>query len=454
MEYPGAHFTRLYRHLLLGLFIAAFLVVTPAVLISTAGYRYDWRAGLLKETGSLSIDGEPEELTVYLNNLKLKGGLPVRLKSLTPRSYSVRLSAPGYYDWQKEVNIKSRQTVYLKDIRLIKKAAPVRLVGGMITTLSLSPSGRYLLYTSVRPGRADTRLRDLKRGRDLALPELPPTPNVVRWAKKNSWLAVGSGPLPAPQIFLIDPARAALVAITAPSREPIEDFQWTDQAEPELYYQTPSALWSYLPASRKSVLVTAKTFDRWYLDGAVLWTLEFSTSTGRLRVVKDALGFAQDFPLTPSDYPAAEPLASASNTPDWFAAHGDTAIVKLAKSGRIKIIGPEKTFTVTADHWLQSAATGWWFLWHPHEVTVYAAGHEPELLQRSGDSLQDIILLDDYNTVALQGAKDTTVLFPYYLVSHPFLTGSFTALAADTANRTLYAAGTIKDQAGLWQLDY
>lgn len=454
MEYPGTHFTRSYRHLLLGLFIAAFGLIAPLVLFSTAGYRYNWQQGLLKETGSLSIDGKPENATVYLNNLKLTGGLPLRLKSLTPRPYTVRLAAPGFYDWQTEVKIKSKQTSYLKDISLIKKSEPRLVASGQIQTLSLSPAGRYLLYTRTRDKAAETRLYDIKREREVAIHNLPASPAVVRWAKKNSWLAISGAKLPSSQILLIDPNRALAFTVTPPANELIDQFQWTDQAEPELYYSTRNALWSYLPLSRKSVLATAKTFTHWRLDGATLWTLELSTSTGRVRIVKDALGFAEAIAQLDPTEVKSETSPAIFSAPELLGAAGDTAAIKFPNQRQIQIISPGKIFTVAAERWRLSAATGWWFFWHPHELTIYAPGNEPTLLQRSSATLKDVILLDDYHTVALQWEKDTTVFFPYYLVTHQFLSGSFTALAADTKTRTLFAAGVIKNQTGLWKLDY
>jgi hypothetical protein len=116
MEYPGSVFTRGWRVALLVFFIAAFFVATPLTLLYSIGYHFDWRSGFLKQAGGLSIDEitPKSDVRVYLNDVKLSGGLPIRLKNITPRTYLLRLTAPGYYDWEKQVEVRNKETYYVK----------------------------------------------------------------------------------------------------------------------------------------------------------------------------------------------------------------------------------------------------------------------------------------------------------------------------------------------------
>jgi hypothetical protein len=121
MEYPGTKFTRPIRLAMLILFIVAFFVISPLIILYTAGYRYDWQNGLLKETGSISIDIEPRNATASLNGIKLQKDLPIRFNNITPGKYNLHLTASGYMDWFKEIEVKNKQTNYIKEISLIKK---------------------------------------------------------------------------------------------------------------------------------------------------------------------------------------------------------------------------------------------------------------------------------------------------------------------------------------------
>jgi hypothetical protein len=93
MEYPGTKFTKPIRQFMFIFFISAFFIISPLLIMYTAGYRYDWHNGLLKETGSISIDIEPQESVAYLNNIKLQKTPPIRLNNITPATYNTRLSA-------------------------------------------------------------------------------------------------------------------------------------------------------------------------------------------------------------------------------------------------------------------------------------------------------------------------------------------------------------------------
>ena len=95
MEYPQTKFTHSARLLMLILFIIAFFVISPIIIMYTAGYRYDWRNGLLKETGAISVDVEPKNATVYLNGIKLQDKMPIRLNNIAPAKYSLRITAPA-----------------------------------------------------------------------------------------------------------------------------------------------------------------------------------------------------------------------------------------------------------------------------------------------------------------------------------------------------------------------
>ena len=121
MEYPGTKLTKPFRIFLLFFFIFLFCVLSPVIIMYTAGYRYDWQNGLLKETGAISIDIEPNDAVMLLNGVKITAKMPVRLNNIAPGKYNLRISADGYYDWVKDLEVKNKQTTYIKEIFLLKK---------------------------------------------------------------------------------------------------------------------------------------------------------------------------------------------------------------------------------------------------------------------------------------------------------------------------------------------
>jgi len=146
MEYPGSYFTRPWRIILLIFFIGFFLTLTPIILLYSVGYSYDWQNGLLKKTGGLSIDILPADTSVSLDGVKLNEKMPIRLKNITSRKYDLSLSSPNYYSWQKEIEVKDKETIYIKEISLLKQNSPEKISSDLPEILSLSPNGNYLAY--------------------------------------------------------------------------------------------------------------------------------------------------------------------------------------------------------------------------------------------------------------------------------------------------------------------
>lgn len=93
-------------------------------------------------------------------------------------------------------------------------------------------------------------------------------------------------------------------------------------------------------------------------------------------------------------------------------------------------------------------------MWTPWEITTYSHGEEPFLLNRSGEKLNKVVVLDEYNTLGLIWADRTTVLFPYYFVNHTLINQSITDADADRLNRILYFSAKVNDQDGLWKINY
>ena len=63
--------TRRIRRIIMGLLFLSFFVMSPLIILYTAGYRYDITQHKIKQKGVLSVDIKPTDATVYLNNIKI-----------------------------------------------------------------------------------------------------------------------------------------------------------------------------------------------------------------------------------------------------------------------------------------------------------------------------------------------------------------------------------------------
>jgi len=455
MDYPGSKMTLPVRQALLGLFIAAFFIISPLLILYTAGYRYDWQNGILRETGALNVDVLPRTATVFLENEKLSGKIPIRLKNIKPKKYVLRITAPGYYDWEKEVEVKNKQTVYIKEISLIKKTEPELILAGPIKQVFLSPDNKYLIYTTDN-GTTEIWMRDLNAQKNFLLAKETSGKEVnVSWSSSNSYIAIGTGQSPFNKIYILDAKKPEKqIELVKKVKLPVTKLMWKTSIEPELFFSTKSKLMSYLPVSDRQLTLAKNTFNDWYMDDGQLWTINWDNAKKNFLITRDALGFSSNFNyLSPEEVFGVEKFTHDSPIIILTAKNG-AILIKKAITAEVILVLHDKKYDFAGENFLISDYNDWWLIWTPWELTTYSAGEEPNLLNRSGEKLQKVIPLDEYNTLAMIWADKTTVLFPYYYVSHNLLDYSIISADADSENKIFYFTGNVGGRDGLWKLNY
>ncbi len=452
MEYPGSRLNKTIRLSILLTFIGLFLLLTPIILFYTVGYRYDWKNGLLKETGAISIEVSPATTTIYINNQKINDQSPVRLSTVSPNRYTVRLALPGYYDWTKEISVRNQQTVYLKDIHLLRQSEPVAMASGTLGTLSLSPDGESLLYTSTVGGMNRVILKNLTRNTDTIVTSVPATsPLTLAWSKRNNYFALIQGNAPRFSIRLASANRPEDLWTVTRTSTPATAWQWRDSLAPEFYYSTTSSLYSVLPSNRYQSVAMANRPANWQYAGGELWTMSFATSSREWVIRKDVLGFNRVFASLSEEYISG--ISPGSPSVQLAAVYDSTALIKAGQQLFI-IVTPEKKFMVRASNFYLSPHNNWLVLYSPFEVWTYLIGEEPTVLSRSGEHLNYVAAIDEFNTLALATNRGITALFPFYLVSNTLLNTATGELFVDERGRLLYGIDRSSPVQTLWRLRY
>lgn len=452
MEYPGSKITRPIRVTILISFIVIFFILSPIIILYTAGYRYDFQHGLLKETGSVSIDILPATAVVYLNDLKLKKKMPIRLNNLTPGKYRLKITAPGFFDWVKEIEVKNKQTVYIKEIIMLKKNEPRIILKKNIDVFGLSPDGRYILYSFINKKVTEVWIKDLGQQKDFLSLVFPRIKKIkITWAKKHDYAIVSDAEAPYENIFIIDPLNPEKeFELTKKINPPIKKIQWSNSAEPLLILSAEKKLMSISPVSGQSQIISREDYPDWRMEDDKLWTLVYSEDRKNIKIVKDTLGFT-------SEFGTVENTGSAdSQETVWqlLTAKDDNVLLKKKDRPEMLLLASEKKFSLNGEKFLISDYNNWWLIWTPWELWTYSSGEEPYLLNRSGEQLEEVLPLDQYNTLALIWLKKISSVFPYYLVSHDLLEFTAKNAAADTAKRIMYFKAEIDGQTGLWKLEY
>ncbi len=448
MEYPGSHLTKNWRRALLISCFILFFVLFPIIVMLAAGYRYDWRNGLLRETGSISIDIKPTDAKVFLNDIEIKGNIPIRLNNITPRKYVIRITALGYYDWQKEIEVKNKQTVYIKEISLLKNNEPKKIINRSGDSLTLSSDGRYLAYYSA----PNIWIYDHNTQVEKALLKwTKKDPPVLKWSKKQYYLSIAEKNNAT--LTIVDTEKQKEWPIISPDGKTINKYEWQETVEPELVFSTSKKIFVARPNTEKIIEMTDNKYLDWTIESGALWTLQTNTTTNQIKVIKDTLGFAADL-STNNVFPNnTNPTLS---TWSLHAAQGNTALLKKNNSSEMLIVSSNKYFNINGENSLISDFNSWWLIWTPWELISFSEGNEPVLLNRSGEQLQQVWPLDEYNTLALIWNDKATVLFPYYDVGHALIDKKINSSAVENKNKILYFSTNQpeKNGSGIWELEY
>ena len=449
MEYPGSTLKRPLRLAMLITFIAAFFIISPLVIIYSAGYRFDLKNGLLRETGSLSVDIRPESALVYLDGLKIDQKIPIRLNNITPHKYMLKLSLPGYYDWEKQIEINKNQTTYIKELVMLKKERPVLFSKNQAAVLSVSPSGKYL--AQIEPRRSgsylvisDTQTRTAS-GDGMLLPVAEP---IIQWSESGEFLSVSDKKNPPEYLYVISAAQPTKFnKLPGENDLKLKKFYWSRNTEPKLYYEAGGSLFSYLPRLQQSSRICSSTFQDWFMDDGSLWTLNYSSSSKKLSIYSDSLGFKNTFASINKS--SSEPSSTLRSLHLESGKKG-TVILSDSASEKYFIVRQDRYFKVGGTKMRYSKFGNWLLIWNPWELWTYSEGDDPYLLNRTGENLKNVIPLDEYNTLALVWEDGVTALYPYFYIQRQLISGKVEAVTADPTMRALYYS----DESGISRLSY
>lgn len=414
MEYPGTKLKKPFRRMILIFFLFLFFTISPMIVMYTAGYRYDIKNGLLKKTGAINIDINPTTSEVFINNKKINSRIPIRLNDLPSGKYTITIKNEGYFDWQKNVEVMSKETVYIKDVVLLKKNTPEIIQTGIVKDLILSPNGQYLIYSLEEENKKEIWQKNIKTEESFFVTSFKTIEKlVISFSPNESYYTISTEEIPYKRIMIINTQKPEknLDLITY-SKVPVIKYQWKDSFTPEIYYATDLQIMNFFPDNSQQNYITKNIFIDWFMEGSRLWVINKNTSTQKIEIINDVLGFATIF---------SSNLKAEGSSWQILKAQNNFVLLKKKNQAEMLIFEQNKKYSISGEKYLISKYNDWFIAWTSSEIWTRAKNKEPVLLNRSGMQLKQVLPLDKGNTLGLLWEENITVLFPYYLVSHELL---------------------------------
>jgi len=227
--------TKIKRKILFFLFIGAFLVITPYVILYASGYQIDWHRPfsplMVQKTGMTIIYSEPQGADIFLNGKKQKSpGIsllsdkntiktPAKIKNLLPGSYDLKVEMAGYWPWERRITVYPGQITHVLDINLFRKELPILVVK--------SSGDRAFPSPNLKKAIIGDELFDLK---NESSETIPTSSERTIWSADNSKVIIGG------QILdLKDKDRE--LRLEKLIGADINDIKWADNNSNELFYE-------------------------------------------------------------------------------------------------------------------------------------------------------------------------------------------------------------------------
>lgn len=133
-----------YRRLVYIFFVVVFLIVSPLVILYSQGYRYNVQKGLVQKTGILVARSKPSQVNVSIDGHDTGRQTPAKVEDILPGDYEVELTKDGYHSWRKKLTIRDNSTTFADDVILFKKNDPQPIIAAPIVDWLVSYDHIYV----------------------------------------------------------------------------------------------------------------------------------------------------------------------------------------------------------------------------------------------------------------------------------------------------------------------
>lgn len=441
MDYPGTKITRRIRIIIMCTLITSFFVISPIVLLYTAGYRYDWQKHVIQQTGVISIDIKPTDSQVFLNNIKIDEAIPIRLSNRASGVYGLKIQRAGYYDWTKEINVESKKTTYVKDITLFKQSLPIRILeeieSANIQNFYTSRTGKFLIISTKKDLVHELYLYNTETEKLSQIIREENDGNItVDWSPFGDYALIKTDKNTGSVIEIFNPDNPELSENYSFSNK-IQDYQWPDsQYSATIFISQNKTIWKLNNGNKENL--STVTSSIWYIDNQNnIWSL------GDKQLIKNN-NEIYNFPETEIDK-----IIYLGNS-QILIKKGDKIL-----SGHFDNTNLIVDYDININNLTPYPGNNGWLVWTPWELWSVQNNGNHELHTRSSEMIKNISPTASDDTILVLFETRLVGFNSRYFTIHELLKNTdIYNIGNNIKKRQIYFFGKVANITGIYQMDY
>ncbi|HUW71612.1 MAG TPA: hypothetical protein VMV66_00225 [Candidatus Humimicrobiaceae bacterium] len=144
-----------------------FFLTAPLIILYSQGYRFDLNPPVggikLTQTGGFGLKAEPKQVEIYIDGKLAKktdflfGSALV--ENLLPKRYKIEVKKEGYLTWEKNLEIKEKEVVEIKNIILFPENIDFVILNKGVEGFWFSPDEKKTIFLETEEGREDWALK-------------------------------------------------------------------------------------------------------------------------------------------------------------------------------------------------------------------------------------------------------------------------------------------------------
>ena len=163
--------TKRTRTILFLICFALFVLTAPTIIFYSQGYRIDLNpppgGKTITQTGGLFLKIEPKQVEIYLDGkLEKKTDFffgSALIENLLPRKYKIEIKKEGYEPWEKNLEVKEKEVIEVKNIILIPENPNFSILTEGVKEFWFSPDEKKIILSEKTEAGWALKLYDLER---------------------------------------------------------------------------------------------------------------------------------------------------------------------------------------------------------------------------------------------------------------------------------------------------